>query len=149
LRISDVLQIKTEAVKTANDGRISIREQKTGKRRALRIPSELLKRMLTLSGRLYVFEHRLDWRKPRTRQAVYKDLTRVARAFRLKEVVAPHTARKVWAVEQFRKDGELQRVKTLLNHSSEAVTALYALADELTWRKMNPAKKGKGGPGRR
>jgi hypothetical protein len=43
--------------------------------------------------------------------------------------------RKVYAVEQYRQAGGgkrgLDRVQSLLNHSSEAITMIYALADEL------------------
>jgi len=140
LRIGDVLQLRTEDIRTANDGRISLREQKTGKRRRLRLPNELLARLLSIAGRLYVFEHRLDWRKNRTRQAVFKDLRRSARLFRVSGTISPHSTRKVWAVEEMRKHGDLKRIQKLLNHADEAVTVLYALADELTKRKRGKSK---------
>jgi site-specific recombinase XerD len=77
----------------------------------------------------------LDTRRSRTRQAVWKDLKRVARAFRLKANVAPHSARKSFAVKEYQKGG-LKRLQGLLCHSDEAVTMLYAFADELTARKL-------------
>lgn len=43
--------------------------------------------------------------------------------------------RKVYAVNEFQKDGDLARVRKLLNHSSDAVTILYALADKYAKRK--------------
>jgi site-specific recombinase XerD len=136
LRITDVLGIKTETVGKSADGRIGLRELKTGKVRRVKLPAELHERCLRLSGRLYVFEHRLDWKRHRTRQAVWKDLKRIARMFRLKENIAPHTARKIYAVGAYERTGELKRVQALLNHSSEAVAQLYALADELTARRL-------------
>lgn len=136
LRITDVLTIKTEAVQAAKDRRLTVRESKTGKLRRVTLPVELYQRALSLAGKLYVFEHRLDWRKHRTRQAVFKDMKRAAELFRVNVNVAPHSARKVYAVEAMRRTGDLKRVQALLNHSSEGVTLLYAMADELTARRV-------------
>ena len=94
LRISDVLNLKSTQLKS----RFSVRESKTGKIKHIYLPNSLLFRLKSLSGRVYVFEHRFTPLKCRTRQAVYKDLN---------------------------------KVKKLLNHSSEAVTLLYAMADTL------------------
>ncbi len=105
------------------------------------MPKELYARAVSMAGRAFVFEHRLDWRKPRTRQAVNKDLTRIAKMWRLKTHISPHTARKAWAVEEYAKDGDLKRVQRLLNHSDEAVTMIYAMADVLTERRMSGGKK--------
>lgn len=128
LRIGDVLRLPTEA---ARRGIWSFKEEKTGKRRRIKLGAERQRQLLSISGKLYVFEHRLDWRKHRTRQAVYKDLVRMAKAFRLAHVT-PHSARKTYAVEKYHEGGDLKRVQRLLNHSDEAVTLLYAMADQLT-----------------
>lgn len=135
LRIGDVLNLRTDQLRKANQGRIGVRELKTGKRRTIRLPVELMQRAIGEAGKAFVFENRLDWRKARTRQAVYKDLKRIAKMFRIKENVGPHSARKVFAVEELRRTGDLARVQKLLNHESEAVTVLYAMADQLTARK--------------
>jgi integrase len=142
LRISDVLGIKTEQVKDSKDGRISVRQLKTGKVRRVRLPGELHRDALSMAGRCYVFEHRTDWRKHRTRQAVFKDLKRAAALFRVKGNIAPHSARKAYAVEAYKRTGELARVQKLLDHSDEAVTSLYALADVLTARKLGGKSSG-------
>jgi site-specific recombinase XerD len=94
--------------------------------------------MLMQAGSIYVFEHRLDRRKHKTRQAVWKDLNRSMEYFRIpkKLVVSPHTCRKVYAVEMFKKSGDIKKVQSLLNHSSEGVTAIYVMADILTERKL-------------
>lgn len=129
IRIGDVLRLrKADLFSSA----WSFKEEKTGKRRIVRISEGLKRDLLSISGRVYVFEHRLDWRKHRTRQAVYKDIVRVAKCFRV-EGITPHSARKIYSVEQYRKSGgNLKKVQRLLNHSDEAVTILYALADELS-----------------
>lgn len=133
LRIGDVLALKTEKVAKQ---RFTIREEKTGKTRTVRLPAELLNRCLACAGQHYVFENRLNGKKHRTRQAVFKDLKRVAKAFKVKENIAPHSLRKIYAVEEFeRNGGDLKRVQKLLNHTSEAVTMLYAMANIVGKRK--------------
>ena len=64
--------------------------------------------------------------KPQTRQAVWKDVKRAAKAFRLPQNIAPHSARKVYAVQLLQEYGDIKRVKRALNHSSDAVTMIYA-----------------------
>ncbi|MGI5857482.1 MAG: tyrosine-type recombinase/integrase [Candidatus Merdivicinus sp.] len=137
LRIGDVLRLKTEDVFKE---RFSVQESKTGKRRVVRLTKDLKVRCAAFSGSLYVFPGRLDGRKPRSRQAVWKDLKRVARLMRLDVNLTPHSMRKVYAVEQYHKDGDLKRVQRLLNHSSEAVTMIYAMADEQVRRAHNGRK---------
>lgn len=129
MRIGDVLATKTADVRR---GRWTYSEEKTGKHRRVTIGKELQLRLLRESGRIYVFEHRYDTKRHRTRQAVYKDIRRCAALFRLGRGVSPHTARKCYAVNAYRESGrDLKRVQKLLNHSNEAVTMIYALADEL------------------
>lgn len=135
MRIGDVLTMPSACLET---GRWSFREQKTGKRRRVTLSPPLLRALRGIAGRVYVFEHRLDWHKHRTRQAVWKDLKRVAHAFRL-DGVSAHTARKVYAVARYAESFDIGKVKRLLNHSDEAVTYLYAMADILTAQKCKPS----------
>lgn len=133
LRIGDVLSL----MRVRLAPRMTVKEQKTGKSRRVYIPAALLEEMQAHAGRYWVFEGRTDPRRHRTRQAVYKDLARAARLFRLPswQHISPHSARKVFAVREYHKDGDLKRVQQLLNHDSEAVTLLYAMADQLTMRR--------------
>lgn len=132
LRISDVLNLRSERLCE----RFSVRELKTGKVKRVRLPAALLDRLVSQAGRIYVFENRLDCRRARTRQSVYKDLRRAARLFRVKEThISPHSARKIYAVSEYRRTGSIERVKELLNHEDEAVTMLYAMADQLETRR--------------
>ena len=133
LRISDVLSLKTQNIRQ----RMSIQEQKTGKRRHFYLSKELVARLIANGGSVYCFPHRYDGKKHRTRQAVWKDLNRAMELFRVpkKLVISPHTCRKVYAVNQFKKCGNIKEVQKLLNHSSESVTVLYAMADVLTERR--------------
>ena len=134
LRINDVLALKPEQVAK---GRFTVREEKTGKTRAVRLPVELQERCIEVSGKHFVFEGRLNGKTHRTRQAVYKDLRKVIAFLRIKPHISPHTLRKIYAVDEFEKTGDLKRVQKLLNHSSEAVTLLYATANILGKRKRN------------
>lgn len=128
LRISDVLNLKTSQLKN----KFTVVEQKTKKKKLVRLSDGLLDELIAIAGSVFVFEHRLDPRRHRTRQAVYKDVRRAAKAFRIDVNVSVHSARKLYAVKQYKRTCSMERVQELLNHSSEAVTMVYALADQLT-----------------
>lgn len=137
LRISDVLGLQTAKFKQ----RMTVRESKTGKTRRIYWPAKIYEQMFEHAGKYFVFEGRLDPKKHRTRAAVFKDLKRVARLYRIDgrkivENVAPHSARKIFAVEALRDSKDLKKVQHLLNHDSEAVTMLYAMADVITRDKL-------------
>ena len=132
IRINDVLSLKTDLLKK---DRFTIREEKTGKTRTVRLPVELRNRALSCAGQHFIFEGRLNGRKHRTRQAVFKDLRRASTLFGVKQHLSPHSLRKVYAVNEYQKYVDLARVKRLLNHSNEAVTLLYAMADRLNAKK--------------
>lgn len=140
LRIDDVLSIKTAKL----SGRMTVTESKTGKKKRVYLPAATLLRMQQQAGKIYVFEGRLSFKQHRTRQAVYKDLKRAASLFRIVPgcmQISPHTARKIYAVGEYaRSGGDLHKVQQLLNHSSEAVTMLYAMADTLTARRHGKRK---------
>ena len=139
LRVGDVLALTREQVEK---GRFTIQEQKTGKNRRVRLPEGLQMRILAQAGPLYAFPGRLDGKKHRTRQAVYRDLRRAAKAFRLQEHLSPHSLRKVYAVDLLAKYGDLQRVQRALNHGGVETTLIYAMADRLLEAKLS-AKSGK------
>lgn len=135
LRINDVLTLHTADVRK---GRFSVREQKTGKIRHVRLSNALRDEALAVAGTLYVFPGRSDGRRPRTRQAVYKDLRRAAGLFRLGAHISPHSLRKAYAVKLYKRTGSLEHVQKMLNHGDVAVTMIYALADVLSGRKGEP-----------
>lgn len=133
LRIDDVLRMHSRDLLKE---RFRITEEKTLKHRTIRLPAGLRDELLSIAGKIYVFEGRLDARKHRTRQAVYKDIVRARKLFRLSERITPHSARKIYAVAEYKRDTNLARLRDLLNHSDEAVTLIYAMADELTARDL-------------
>ena len=80
LRIGDVLAITRQQ---AARQRFTVTEEKTGKHRRVYLPRKLSERLFEQAGRFFAFEGRNDPKKHRTRAAVYKDLRRVARLYRL------------------------------------------------------------------
>lgn len=138
LRIGDVLALETKKL----GPHFWIVEQKTGKRRQIGFPEPLLRELRMIAGKKWVFEGRNNPEKHRTRQAVWKDVKRAAAAFRLPQNVAPHSARKVYAVQLLEKYGDIEKVRRALNHSSPSVTVIYALADrELEAKKRAQKRK--------
>lgn len=124
LRIGDILALKTSQLAP----RFWVTESKTGKRRQVGLPEPLLSDIKNQAGEMWAFPGRSP-EKARTRQAVWKDVKRAARAMRLPQNVGTHSARKVFAVDLLKKYGDIERVKRALNHSSLAVTLIYAMAD--------------------
>lgn len=128
-------------------------EQKTGKERTVYISLDWLSRAVMQHDvrSPWLFAGR-DPERHRTRQAVWKDLHRAAKLYRvngqrLKARVGSHTARKVYAVNLYHeaeKNGvtdPLECVRVNLNHKDPAVTYLYALADVITARKRRVSPK--------
>ena len=124
LRLGDVLRLRSEQLKP----HFWVTEQKTGKRRQVGLPGPLLSDLRKAAGKTWVFPGR-DGAKPRTRQAVWKDVKRAAKALRLPQNVAPHSARKVYAVELLKRYGDIEKVRRALNHDCVTVTLIYAMAD--------------------
>lgn len=133
LRVGDALALKTSQLAP----RFTVQEQKTGKNKRCTIGKGLYQELIKQAGKIWVFPHRTDGKKHRTRQAVYKDIKRAVKLFRLDGNIAPHSVRKMYAVEQFHKTGDLNAVQKKLNHSSPTVTMIYAMADQLTKRSTN------------
>ncbi len=139
LRVGDILAIKTVQLKP----RFWVTESKTGKRRQVGLPEPLLNDIKKQAGRVWAFPGR-NPRKPRTRQAVWKDVKRASKAFRLEQNIAPHSARKVFAVDLLDRYGDLERVRRALNHSSQSTTVIYALADRQLQSKTARKRKAPG-----
>lgn len=141
LRVGDVVAIATaDLEKGITKGyKITITEQKTSKKKTVALGKNLTEMLLSQSGRFYVFEHRMDITRHRTRQAVYKDIKRAGKLFRIKENLTPHSVRKIYAVKLFEKYGNIAKVRQALNHSNDEVTMIYALADHI--QELNGKKK--------
>lgn len=158
LRVGDALNLKFPLRE-----QMWITEQKTGKRRHIGLPRPLideigrqaryyipqhLRRYINAEpprgmAPLWAFPSPRDFERHRTRQAVWKDVKRAARAFRLPANAGTHSARKIYAVGLLRKYGDLERVRRALNHSDDSVTAIYAMADRLLEARLEKSRKRK------
>lgn len=130
LRIGDVLALKVENLKGRT---VTYTAQKTNKQGRAVLSSDLAKRLKGISGKQFIFEGR-NGLKPRTRQAVWKDVKQATKGFA--ENVAPHSARKTFAVDDFQAHG-LPHTQKALQHDRTDTTMLYAFADMLTQKKKN------------
>lgn len=147
LRVGDVLRLTFPLRKQS-----WLTEGKTGKRRHIGLPQQLID-AIAADAAQYIPQHmrRYIWEAPprgvtplwafpsprgykmhRTRQAVWKDIKRAARACRLPQNVGTHSARKVYAVGALRRaGGDLEAVQRALNHSDAGITMIYAMADKM------------------
>jgi integrase len=131
MRIGDVLKIRKEDIKGRT---IHYVAEKTGKSGSVVVSQDLVNRLL--DGRSeWCFPHRTKANAHRTRQAVWKDVKKAARALQDDGLldgrnVAPHSGRKTFAVEDFQKNG-LPHTQKVLQHDSKSTTMIYAFADEL------------------
>ena len=133
-RISDVLNMKPEHI---NGRTIRIVAMKTGKPDKKVVSADLAKRLKQIASKKFVFEGRFG-DKPRTRQAVWKDIKKSAKILKLQGNISCHSARKTYGVEEF-KDGGLAKVQKELQHDDVNTTMLYAFADFID---TLPTKKG-------
>lgn len=128
LRVGDVVQLRTDQLAR----QFWITEQKTGKRRRVNLTDDLLQQLRAQAGKVWVFPSPGHPERHRTRQAVWYDVKRASKAFRLPQNVAVHSLRKVYAVELLRASkGNTGRVQRALNHSDAATTMIYAMAYEI------------------
>ena len=82
LRVGDVLALTPDRLKP----HFWVTEQKTGKKRQVGLPEPLLSDLKAHAGKWWVFPGR-NPRKHHTRQAVWKDVKRAAKACRLEQNV--------------------------------------------------------------
>lgn len=128
LRVGDVLRIPADKLGI----QFWVTEQKTGKRRRVNLPKALVDSIKAQAGSEWAFPGTRDPTKHRTRQAVWADVKRAARAFRMPQNVGVHSLRKRYAVEQLeRSKGNYAKVQRLLNHADIATTMIYAMSYQL------------------
>lgn len=127
MRIGDVLALRPEDIAGRT---VRFTAQKTGKADKKVISADLVKRLRQVSGKKYIFPGR-DGSKPRTRQAVWKNVKKAARILKLEENAGCHSARKTYAVDLFHKKG-LPSVQRELQHDRADTTMIYAFADMLS-----------------
>lgn len=140
LRVGDVVALKSSQLAP----QFWITEQKTGKRRRVNLSSALLRQLRQQAGPEWVFSGATSPYKHRTRQAVWKDVKRAAKAFRLPQNVGVHSFRKVYAVDQLKKGkGNLGKVQRALNHADVSTTMIYAMSYQLYLDKYGQRNRGR------
>ncbi len=130
LRIGDCLAIEKSKLKE----RITVIEEKTGYTKRVYIGKKLLRQLLQFSKNnksKFLFPHRFDKTKHRTRQAVFLDIKKAGALLGLKEHISPHTFRKFFAVRFYRRVGSLEKTQKRLGHKKLETTLLYALSDKI------------------
>ena len=133
-RLDDIMNLR---VWQAVGNQISIRERKTGKLRAVSLPSVLAEDIKTYAGN----RHRFSFLFPALRVYGAKKMHRTTYWRHFMAAVraagcggrgySPHSLRKVYAVRLFEKCGNLMQVQADLNHTHLSTTMLYALADRI------------------
>ena len=142
LRVGDVVALRTDQLSR----QFWITEQKTGKRRRVNLTDDLLQELRQQAGREWVFPGSRSPKNHRTRQAVWRDVKRAAKAFRLPQNVGVHSFRKVYAVDQLKKSkGNLGKAQRVLNHADVPTTMIYAMSYQLYMDKYGHRTRGRTG----
>lgn len=130
LRVGDVVSLRWLQISAAG---IYFVAQKTGKSGVAPISDELRARLMAhRSSSRWVFPSPRDPRKHITRQAVWYRVKRACeRAGIDPEGVAPHSFRKYFAVETFKREG-LRATQSALQHDRTITTEDYAMSDFIT-----------------
>lgn len=129
LRIDDVLSIRSDQIAKRTLRGVA---EKTGKPYRKSVSADLAARLAKLTPNQggYIFPHRSDPFRHRTRQAVWANMKKAAGLLGLSMNAAPHSARKTYAVEVFRDKG-LDFAKKELQHDRVSTTMLYAFSNML------------------
>lgn len=137
LRVSDVLALRREQIRP----NFWVTEHKTGKRKQVGLPDGLRRAILSHSdGSQWAFPG-LRPDRPRTRQAVWADIHRTSKAFKIRKVCGTHSMRKTYAQDVLRDTGDLTAVQRALNHDNELVTLLYVMAAWNLKKGRRPARR--------
>jgi integrase len=128
LRVDDVLSLK----KCQLSGRtITGIAEKTQKKYKKTISQDLANMLCRSGNSTWIFPHRTDPTRHRTRQAVWDNMKKAAAACGLTMNAAPHSTRKTYAVELFHDSG-LEATQRALQHDRTSTTMLYCFSDLLT-----------------
>lgn len=123
LRIGDVVALKSDCLKGTT---LTFTAAKTGKSGKAEITKDLADKLRRYSASDFIFASSSKLGH-RTRQAVWKDVKKAAAAEGFAVNVAPHSARKTFAVGVAQTQG-IAAAQRALQHDSQAVTAGYVLS---------------------
>ena len=125
IRVGDVVKLPTDALRGAS---IHYTAQKTGKKGKASISTELMRALMRNCDGDFLFPSTRSKTGHISRQTVWSDVKRVAHRTGVRGNIAPHSARKTFAVEKLKTDG-LGEVQKLLQHGDIGTTLLYCLSD--------------------
>lgn len=142
LRISDILEMKRSDLMLRE---FEIIERKTGKKRLVKIPDMLRKKVVEYTKCVGINEYVFSSSRSRSghlsRQAVYRAFKKAARFAGTKRNIGTHSMRKRYAGEMLRSGESLLEMQKALNHSHLSDTVLYLLDDVQELKEENKRKK--------
>lgn len=124
LRVSDVLQLRPESLKN----QMSVVERKTGKWRDIHLSDDLIRRLKQSSAvrnSPYCFPSVDNFDKPLSRDTLGAMLHRVNVAIAPQYTLSMHSARKIYAINQYRRTGDYIAVQRDLGHKHLSTTLIY------------------------
>lgn len=125
LRIGDVVKLRKSNLQA--DG-LHYKAQKTGKNGVAAISADLRRKLTARRGK-WLFPSPYKKGEHITRQAAWARVKAACKRAGIDaEGISPHSMRKVFAVELYRKKG-FKAVKEALQHNSSATTEIYSFAD--------------------
>ena len=134
LRIGDLLSLRKRDV---IDGRVTIIEEKTGKRKEFPLNNaimDILKDYLpTLNDDEFLFRSRQankNGDKVISRQQAYTILTKAFKDAGIKVNCGSHTMRKTYGYWNYKKYKDVAKLQKVLNHSAPSVTLRYIGIDQ-------------------
>lgn len=128
LRVSDAVKLRYNDIDT--EGRIHYKSQKTGKTGIISVSGAVLSLIQRKKSSDYIFKSVRNPKKHIHRSTVFRHIKQACALCGINaEGIAPHSARKSFAVKDFRENG-LGKTMHDLQHSSPATTLFYALSDD-------------------
>lgn len=125
LRISDILILRKEDLLKSH---IDIVEEKTEKKKRVKIPGYLKKHFVAYANTLndgdYVVKSREGSNKPIHRSTAYRILREAAEHVNLTEI-GTHTLRKTFGYHFYKQTKNIAILMELFNHSEESITLRY------------------------
>lgn len=127
LRISDAINLEYKQI--SSDGKLKWKSIKTKKTATRQLPPELLLMLGRGKPSEWVFPSKRKLGEHIDRSTVWRNIKKACKKCGIDaDGVGTHTARKSFAVKDFRENG-LGQTMFDLQHSSASVTLLYALSD--------------------
>ncbi|BBF42433.1 prophage LambdaSa2, site-specific recombinase, phage integrase family [Lachnospiraceae bacterium KM106-2] len=126
LRISDILKLQVRDVR--GQSHITIREQKTSKRKKIKITgisTQIDDYTAGMENDAYLFASQKGENQPISRVQAYRILNQAASKVGIREEIGTHTLRKTYGYHFYQKTKDVALLQELFNHSSPSITLRY------------------------